>query len=327
MGLATDKKIQNAKNTSTGLISINGDPLTLITDNMDGTININHDGIYEIVDRTDNNFTVARSTICKWVATNNIDHTADGDDGNFLVVVDIDQFISVIQLANRIPLLEVFVENDPDLNTHVQIGFLAKQSGLITNFTTQIMWNGNLHNRYKYLAQTLGVINSRTVPQDIIAVGGNLQLIYKAGQAFIVDNNFFDADGLSQDQNILVNDINPTLIILADRTGAFITFTFDVDVVNIESPVGTFVTMPNNNAALRFFAGFPTLGLIGSLLGQIPYQAGTPQASMQAAIDANEDPELPPFGVAGVNLIELASIKDETDLDNSIFKALPKFVN
>ena len=323
MGFLTSKKIEIAKNKSTGLLSIDGDPTTLFSDNGDGTFNINHNGTGEIVDRIDSNNYIPRAKQISWVATSNIDHTAAGSDGNFTVLVDATNTISVVQLGSGLAVLSAFATNgDPNLNTHVQIVSFSKEAGSIISFVTIEFWNGNIHTKVRNFADQIGVLNSTNEPQDIEVVGGNLELIYKAGSNFLKDEGFQETDGLSPDQDILANDVNPVPILLATRDNIIQSISTDLDVENYESSIGTLSLIPNNNAANRFILGFAAEQFVASLLGQEVFSGGSAQADAAASGELIDNPAISRFG----NRIKLISlVEGETDLTNATLTDLLRF--
>jgi len=303
------------------------DPVTNATGSIGvwdaGSINVAHNGVYRIVERP--SLYVPRSKMRAFSATNNIDHSAIASDGNLQVIVDVNQVISIIQQASGEPVLPTFngagIENS---NTHVQLGVVAKQAGIVDAPSGFIQWNGNIHNRYRFGINTVGVLN---VNQDVDFTGGDLTLIYKQGSILSTDTGLTDTGGVDQDQNILTSDINNVTIITVNRNNIIQSVGTSVNVLNFESPVGTFAVMPNNTAANRFYVGFinPNFaggGFLGGVLGQETFSGGSALADAAASTEALD---IPGIIIRGVKLIKASILKNETDLVNATKTKLNKF--
>ena len=321
MGLGLDKQQKYYSDLSTGVMTMTGDPETLLTDNGDGTIDVNHGGVYRIVDRTDTFNFLSRSRCKSWVATSNIDHTASGADGNKVIIVDNTGVISIIALpSGSAKLLADEGAGIPNFNTHLQIGSLSKDAGSIDSFLFFVGINNNIHNRLRYGLDTVGVVNSVNDPQDIIISGNNdLKLKYTKGSALFTDIGFINTNGLSLDQDILLADIADVPLVSVTRDGIIQSLSTDLDVLNIESPIGTLTPMGNNQAANRYVLGFADEQFVGILFGQVDF--GT-VALAAAASEALNNIALTQFGV---KLQKISVDKSETDNANFILTLLKQF--
>ena len=322
MGLGLDRQKKYCSDLSTGLISMTGDPSTLITDNMDGTININHGGDFRIVDRTDTFDFISRSRRRSWVATNNIDHTASGADGNKLILVDINGTITITTLPSDSAKLLAF-EGDgtpPNLNTHIQIGSITKDAGVINNFVAVVTVNNNIFNNVRYISDSMGNINFVHEPQDIVISGNNdLKLKYVAGSSLLTDLGFTSTNGLSINQDTFVSDIIDVPILSITRDGIIQAIGTDLNVIDIESPIGTLTPMGNNQSANRYVLGFATEQFVGVLFGEEDF------GTLAAAVAAEENLNNITLTQFGVKLRKISVDKSETDNANFVLTLLKQF--
>lgn len=322
MGILSRRQRRMSKLESTGLVKFNGDSSTLITDNGDGTININHSGLFDRIVKTDPGNYESETISGNWIATNNIDHTAAGADGNVLIIVDRNGVISIIQLVSGNAFLPSFSTTEPDLNSHIQIGILTKTAGSIFNLEPTIVWNGNVMSRLRYLIKEIGVLTSLTNP-SVITAGGNLELNVTSGDRLLIDSEgaFLQTDGMNPEQ---VNDnaLTSALIVKALRDDSISSQSLDLDVNNIEdinSP-GMLVSKGASRASNNFMLTFQTF--IVQIYGQIIYSGGT---RIVDASQANESSEIPGIALAGGKIVQISVDNAETDLDNAIFKKLNRF--
>lgn len=307
---------------STGLISLTGDPTTLITDNGDGTMDINHGGDFRIVDRTDTFNFISRSRLRSFVATSNIDHTASGADGNKVIIIDNTGTISIIALPKNSSKLSADEGSGiPNFNTHLQIGTLTKNSGTVNNFIFLVTINNNIFNNTRFFLDSIGIINTIMDPQDIVISGNNdLKLKYTKGSSLLTDTGFKNTGGLSLNQNKLIADIVDVPIISVTRDGLIDSISTDLNVVDIESPIGTLTPMSNNQAANRYILGFADEEFVVALYGQIDF--GTIAAAALAP-DLLANIDLTQFGT---KLRKISVNKNETDNANFIFTLLNQFM-
>lgn len=321
MGLGLDKQQKYCSDLSTGLLSMTGDPETLITDNMDGTIDINHGGQFRIVDRTDTFNFLSRARRNSFIATNNIDHTASGTDGNKVIIVDMSGTITIEALASGSAKLLAFEGvGVPNFNTHVQIGSISKDSGTINSFLTVISVNNNINNKLRFATDTIGVVNSVNDPQDIVISGNNdLKLNYTKGSSILTDIGFVDTDGLSPDQDILAADVTDVPILSVTRDGIIQAIGTDLNVLDIESPIGTLTPMGNNRSANRYVLGFADEQFIAVLFGQADF------STIDVAAIAPETLDNIALTQFGVKLRKISVEKSETDNANFVLTLLKQF--
>lgn len=288
-----------------------------------GSLNINHNGKYRNLKRP--SLYRPQSTMLFFVAKNNIDHSAIGTDGNFSIVVDDTETISIIQLPTGIAKLEAFLgAGVPNFNTHLELGTFFKDAGVVGGFTPVAFWNGNIHNRFRYSADTIGVLNNT---QDVDFTGGDLTLIYRAGFIFSTDVGFADTGGVSNEQNILTSDVNAPLILTVTRDNIIQDISVDVNVTDFESPVGTLTPLGVARAGNRFMLGFvdpnfPGGGFLVNLLGQMPFPGAT---RVQDAANSTEPLDNPNLTKLGSRLIKISVDVNEVDLNNAIKTKLEKF--
>lgn len=309
---------------STGIITMTGDPETLITDNMDGTIDINHGGDFRIVDRTDTFNFLSRSRRRSFVATSNIDHTASGTDGNKVIIVDNTGAISIVALPSGSAKLLAFENGGPpNFNTHVQIGSITKDAGVINNFVGLVTINNNIYNNVRYIMDSVGILNNTNDPQDIVISGNNdLKLKYTAGSSMLTDTGFPDNAGISINQNILAADIPDVPIVSVTRDGIIQAVGTDLNVLDIESPIGTLTPMANNTASNRYSLGFADEFFIVILFEQFDFGGGT---ALQDASDAPDNLNNITLTQFGVKLRKISVDKNETDNANFLLKKLDRF--
>ena len=323
-GAFTVKAVVDVDNITVDLLSDPGGDATVIGTFDDGTLNINHAGNYQVVKPIDQFNFVMKAFGRSWAPVSNLDHTAVGADGNFVIIVDETGVISIDELPSGSAKLLAFEGTGiANFNSHVQIGSITKAGNVINSFVPVLSTTNNIHNKHRYFLDSVGVLNNKNNPQAIEFAGASLELVYKAGDSLLTDIGFTDTGGVSPDQDILAADLNPATLVLVTRDDVIQAVTLDIDVVNIESPVGTIVAMSNSTAANRFVLGFADELFIAYLLGQTDYAGGSALADAANAGEAVDNPSLT---ILGVLMDQISLMKNETDLTaNATLTVLSRF--
>ena len=330
MGLGLNRQQNLYSNFSSGLISIGNstdDPSNLITNNGNGTISINFGGKYKIVDRVNtanNRYYTSRSRILSWKPVADLDHTSIGSDGNFIIVVDDAETISIIQLSSNQALLPVYSDTEPNQNTHIQIGNFVKSGGAIISSTIEVaqLVNNNTPNRLNNIAQTIGTVNSIVSPIEISPITSSIQIATTQGRAFVPRSGFAQTKGINPDQ-FTTNASSPTLIILITRDNLIQGQSFNVNVNDYESSPGIITAKSNSRVTNNFILAFAQFNV--QLLGQIEFSGAD---RLQDASEFSEELDLPELVLAGAKISKVSIEQGATDLTNSseaIFRDLEQF--
>lgn len=320
--ITSQKRIKEHRENdmSSGVVKIDGDITTFFTFNAEPVGNdsftINHPGVAVVVDRSET--FGAKPEYIPWVPITIVSPVADGN-----VIVFIDK-TGVIQAANvnALAKLPAYDASTPNMNDSVQLASYVISGGVISSAGTAALpqWLGNISNRLMGVMDSLGVINdfAQRITSEIIP--GGLQLEIGSGKAISRSVGFKDSLGTQKPDIIEVPDVSPSLIGTATRDNALVSFGFDLDVLNYESPIGTVTAIPPNKTANRFLAVFPNNQFTGVQLGQRTYNTTI------LAINSFELSEFSEIIGAGVPTIQIAIDKSEIDLSNAIIKNLPRFL-
>lgn len=320
---------------STGIIQIgtdSNDPTTNITDNGNGTLQVNFPTSYRIVDRVsqsngapvNNQYGKSRSRIfvCNPIA---VDHTSI-TDGNILVVCNNTGAVSVIKLPNNQGILPAFSNAGPDINSHVQIGFVNKVSGNISAGTllSIVNVNNNPINKTNNTNRAIGVINSQDNPITISPITSTIQIATNEGAAFTPSPaGYYLANGLNENQFIATAK-SPTNILLINRAGdgSVVSITTSLNVTQYESSPGIFTAISGSKCSLNTIIAFPNFN--AQLLGQQEFSGSN---RLQDAIDTDEPSNVPNVALFGAKASRIAIDSGATDLSNTsqaLFNNNPK---
>lgn len=339
MGLGLEQQQKLYSGLSTNIIKIgtdSDDPTTNITDNGDETLNVNFAGIFRIVDRVNdsngspanNQFSKSRSRVLNWAAQSNIDHSSFSD-GNILVIVDNTGTISIVQLATGEALLPIFSNSEPNINTHIQIGSLTKDSNVVVagSVVSKVATDSNIQNKLRNITRILGTINTLDDPVIISPIIATIGISTNAGIAFIAaDDGYVETGGINPNQ-FTVTASSPTLILTVNRagTGNIVNVSTSLNVTQFEDPLnpGTFIAIGSSKAANRFIMAFATFN--AELLGQTTYSGGS---RLIDASEANEPLDIPNIAIFGGKISQVSVENAATDLSlvaQAIFKDLKQF--
>ena len=300
-----------------------------------GSLNVAFPGKFRVVDRVNdsngapanNQFTKSRSRIRNWAALSNIDHSAVASDGNLIIIVDNAGVISIIQLSTGAALLPDSSDTEPDINTHIQLGAIAKQNGGVTVNTVASLVgnNSNIHNKLRSVNKIIGTINTIENPIIITPVAATIGISTNAGAAFIAsDAGFIQTGGLNPNQ-FTTTASSPTLILTADRagTGNIVNVSTILNVNEFESSPGIFSAKGASKASNNFIIAFGSFN--AELLGQTTYSGGT---RLVDASNADEPLDVPGIAIFGAKVSQISIENAATDLSliaQAIFKDLKQF--
>lgn len=294
-----------------------------------GSFNIELPGVYRIVDRVDdlnqppanNQFSKSRSKMFAWTATSNIDHTAVGLDGNFIILVDNTSTISIVQLpSGRARLSSFEFLATPNFNTHVSLGSLTKDGGDVVLSQTVTETNNNPINRIKNIADIINVINNTHTPITVSPIAGTIGIAQNLGVAFIgTQGGYEESNGLNPNQTLSIVS-SPSTIFTVDRAGNgnITNISTVLNINEFESSPGVFTSKGASKASNNFIIGFGNFNV--ELLGQTTYSGGT---RLVDASVAGEEIDNPGISILGIITSQISIENAATDLTNSsqaIFK-------
>lgn len=300
---------------STGMVEID-DPSQLLTyvqiNPGDNTrIDVLTGGKIRIVDWSNDDFRPIIS-YKKYDATIGI--IANANNGNNVVTVDKNGNVIVIQPSNTAPELPT-VGDVHNLNNAVQIGLAVSVAGVLAGAGPVPDTNANMYVRWATMLRILGRVNSLITPIQINPVGGNLQLEVTAGD--VLSQRVGIQTNGSQSPDVFTTAFaSPQVILLITRDNIIQSASITVDVINIESPIGTLTLINPNKFKNIYNKVFPASAAIGLFLGQIEY--GTAQEAIEAATSGLEKPEFSSIAAGGVAINVITVKRDETDLSNGL---------
>jgi hypothetical protein len=302
---------------STGIVFIDGSPLTFVTFNSNpgglATVDINHAGIARIVDRT---ITFeAKPKYFSFEAISGV--SAPTGTGNFIIYINGSGVVTITDINGQ-SRLSAYDPDNLDMNEVVQVGQMSVEDGSIGNSTIFPQWVGNIGNRQAGIMDALGVINSIVDKVTISIPGGGLGLDIEPGLALSRGVGFQEGAFDQGADYVKVSSTPGSLVVLVTRDNVIVGFSFSIDTLNYESPVGTLTVIPPNKSANRFTTVFPSSQFIGYLLGQEVYTTTT------LALESFELADFPSIFAGGAPVLQIAVDKNETDLANAVFKELPR---
>ncbi len=329
-GTFTVDNVVDLDNVEIILLSDPGGDATVLGTYDDGTFDINLPGKFRIVDRVsdlngtpiNNQFTKSRSRIFSWVATFNIDHTAVGSDGNFIIIVDDTSIISIIQLPSNQILLPVYSNTEANFNTHIQIAGLIKSNGNVDVVEIgENSVNNNPYNLIRNIGRNIGVLNSLDNQIITSPINGTIQISTNVGNFFSgSQGGYIPTKGFNPNQFETVAS-SPTTIFTIDRAsnGNIVNISTSLNVNQFESSPGVFASKGSSKASNNFIQTATVFNV--ELLGQITYSGGS---RLTDAETANEFINIPNISILLPKITQISIENGATDLNNpaeAIFKS------